>query len=140
MATRGYCLCKETSWEFAGEVTWSCYCHCDDCRRNCAAPVVAWLGVPLKNFKWTGELPRRYQSSKGVTRHFCGTCGSPMAFEAKHYPGGMHLYAGSMESPQDFKPTFHVNIESKLSWLKLEDDLKKHAGTLQHNPQEHSSY
>lgn len=39
--TRGYCQCKATAWEFTGAAAWQCYCHCDDCRRNCAAPVVA---------------------------------------------------------------------------------------------------
>ena len=140
MSTKGYCLCKKTGWAFEGEMTWACYCHCDACRRNCAAPVVAWLGVPLKNFEWSGEPPQTYESSKGVWRHFCGTCGSPMGFEAAHYPGGMHLYAASLEDPQKFKPTFHVNYESKLPWLEIHDNLTKYNGTLQHAPDELSDY
>ena len=140
MVTRGYCLCKETTWEYRGEVTWACYCHCDDCRRNCAAPVVAWIGVPLKNFSWTGVSPSTYESSKGVFRHFCGKCGSPMGFEADHYAGGMHLYAASLQDPGDFKPTFHVNYESKLPWLEMQDELKKYEGTLLHAPEDLSDY
>ncbi|CAD0184633.1 hypothetical protein RUESEDTHA_01515 [Ruegeria sp. THAF57] len=140
MATRGYCLCKKTSWAYKGDLTWSCYCHCDDCRRNCAAPVVAWLGVPIRNFEWTGDKPRTYESSKGVFRHFCGTCGSPIGFEADHYPGGMHLYAGSLENPEDFKPTFHVNKQSKLSWLHVNDNLDAFEGTLLHTPNDPDGY
>ena len=140
MTTYGHCLCKKTCWSFEGDITWSCYCHCDDCRRNCAAPVVAWLGVPLKNFAWTGDAPKTYESSKGVWRHFCGTCGSPLGFEAAHYPGGMHLYAASLESPEDVKPTFHVNHKSKLDWLPLEDDLTKYDSTLLHAPEDLSDY
>lgn len=132
MPTRGYCLCKKTKWEFTDEATWSCYCHCDDCRRNCAAPVVAWLGVPMRNFKWTGQKPKTLESSKGVFRHFCSDCGSPLGFEANHYPGDMHLYAASMERPEDFAPTFHVNFKSKLPWLQIEDELKKYPDTLYH--------
>ena len=128
------------AWEFEGEVTWACYCHCDDCRRNCAAPVVAWLGVPLKNFKWLGETLGTYQSSNGVRRHFCQRCGSPIGFEADHYPGGMHLYAASLEEPAEFKPTFHVNYESKLPWLAMHDDLEKYEGTLLHAPRDLSDY
>jgi len=139
MSTRGYCLCKKTSWEFDGEVTWACYCHCDDCRRNCAAPVVAWLGVPLRNFRWTGATPKAIESSKGVHRHFCGSCGSPIAFEAEHYNGGMHLYAASMENPEDFRPEFHVNYQSKLAWLPISDDLPKYDGTLLHVPEDLSA-
>ena len=132
--TRGYCLCKKTQWEFAGEINWACYCHCDDCRRNCAAPVVAWLGAPLKEFRWLGQTPKTYHSSKGVKRHFCDSCGSPLGFEAEHYPGDMNLYAASLEDPNNFKPSFHVNYESKLPWLEMHDKLPKYEGTLQYVP------
>lgn len=138
--TQGACLCGQTSWRFEGEETWGCYCHCDDCRRNCAAPVVAWLGVPMERFSWTGNAPKTLESSKGVFRHSCADCGSPMGFEAAHYPGGMHLYAASMEKPEDFKPTFHVNWQSKLPWLTIVDDLPMHDGTLLQNPDKHSGY
>ncbi|MEM7060984.1 MAG: GFA family protein [Pseudomonadota bacterium] len=140
MPTRGYCLCKRTSWEFSGDLTWACYCHCDDCRRNCAAPIVGWLGVPLRNFKWTGRKPKTFESSEGVFRHFCGDCGSQIGFEANHYAGGMHLYAASMEHPADFVPTFHVNYQSKLPWLNIEDDLKKYEGMLLHAPEDLGDY
>lgn len=140
MATRGHCLCGKTRWEFRGPVRWACYCHCDDCRRNCAAPLVAWLGVPLENFTWLGDAPKTLESSKGVGRHFCATCGSPLGFEADHYPGGMHLYAASLEDPKDFAPTFHVNYQSKLPWLKIDDDLPKYDGTLLGTPGEMWEY
>ena len=132
MPTRGHCLCKQTLWEFDGDISWACYCHCDDCRRNCSAPVVAWLGVPLHNFRWIGAPPKTRESSPGVFRHFCATCGAPMGFEASHYSGGMHLVAASLENPDRFTPTFHVNYQSKLPWLRMNDDLPKYDGTLLH--------
>ena len=133
-------MCKKTAWEFAGEMTWACYCHCDDCRRNSAAPITAWFGVPLKKFKWVGQTPKTYESSKGVYRHFCEDCGSPLGFEADHYPDGMNLYAASLEDPRNYKPTFHVNYESKLPWLDMDDELTKHAGRLLESPQDLSDY
>ena len=136
MTTRGHCLCKKTRWEYEGGVTWACYCHCDDCRRNCAAPVTAWLGVPIKNFRWTGNPPKTLESSKGVFRHFCQDCGSPMGFEAEHYAGGMHLYAASLEHPENVEPSFHVNYQHELSWLHMNDDLPKYDSTLLHTPEE----
>ena len=32
-----------------------------------------------------------------------------MAFQAEHYPGEIHLYAATLENPQDFEPSFHVH-------------------------------
>lgn len=140
MTTKGHCYCRKTGWEFAGEVTWACYCHCDACRRNYAAPIVAWLGVPLKNFTWIGLAPRTYETEKGICRHFCGTCGSPIGFEANHYAGGMQLYAASLDNPENFKPTFYVNYESKLPCLDIHDELTKHKGTLLESSEDLSQY
>ena len=57
-----------------------------------------------------------------------------MGFEADHYPGGMHLYAASLDNPQDFNPDFHVNYQSKLHWLDMDDDLPKYEGKLLNGP------
>lgn len=140
MTTTGRCHCGRTRWRFEGPETWACYCHCDDCRRNCAAPVVAWLGVPLAAFAWTGEAPQVRESAPGVRREFCATCGTPMGFEADHYPGGMHLYAATLDDPTDFRPTFHVNWPSRLPWLPIDDDLPKYDDTLLHAPEERPEY
>ncbi len=124
--TKGHCLCGAVSWKYSGTETWACFCHCDDCRRNCAAPVVAFIGIPLTAFKWTGAVPKVYASSKGVQRHFCDNCGTPMAFQAEHYAGEIHVYAPSMELPNNFKPEFHVFYGEKLEWLHMVDDLPKY--------------
>lgn len=134
MSVQGHCLCGRAGWEIKGEPGSSCYCHCDDCRRNCAAPVVAWLGVAIENFKWLGAAPKTFKSSKAVTRYFCGSCGTPLGLVAEHYPGAIHVYAASLDDPENFEPTFHLNYKSKLPWLELNDDLAKYEGTLQQTP------
>lgn len=132
--TTGRCLCGATSWAFEGAQNWACYCHCDDCRRNCAAPVVAWLGARADRFRWTGQPPKTYESSPGVYRHFCADCGSPLAFQADHYPGDMNLYAASLTRPEDFVPEFHVFYSRKLPWLDMNDDLPKYDLSLLQSP------
>lgn len=124
--TKGHCLCGAVRWEYMGAETWACYCHCEDCRRNCAAPVVAFIGVAQKDFSWTEQSPKAYVSSAGVKRHFCDTCGTPMAFQADHYKGEIHLYAASLDTPENFTPEFHVHYSEKLDWLHLADDLPKY--------------
>ncbi|MGB0411470.1 MAG: GFA family protein [Pikeienuella sp.] len=124
----GRCSCGAVSWAYSGEETWACFCHCDDCRRNCAAPVVAFIGVPLSNFEWTGKTAKVWASSPGVERHFCDQCGTPMAFQADHYAGEIHLYAASLSNPAAFEPAFHVHYEERLPWLHIDDNLPKHPG------------
>lgn len=125
---QGRCLCGQLKWEAKGPETWACYCHCDDCRRHCGAPVVAFIGVEISGFEWIGR-PKGYASSPGVIRSFCGTCGSPMAFQAEHYPGEIHVHAAQLVEPQAFSPDFHVHYREHLPWLSLSDDLKKYEGS-----------
>ena len=126
----GHCLCGRISFSYDGEPSWACYCHCDDCTRNCASPVTAFLGVPLSGFQWLVDsmpaAPRYYSSSPGVKRFFCDQCGTPMAFQATHYPGEIHLYAATLDNPETFTPAFHVHHASHKSWLGMEDMLKKY--------------
>ncbi len=63
-----------------------------------------------------------------------------MGFEAEHYAGRMHLYAGTLEDPEAFEPTFHVNWQAKLPWLQMTDDLPKYDGTLLHAPDDLRDY
>ena len=129
MSVFGNCLCGSVSFFAKSEINWSCYCHCDDCRRNCAAPVVAFLGVSLEGFSWNvdGENrePKHFESSSGVRRFFCDNCGTPMAFQAEHYEGEIALYAATLAEPAEFQPQFHVHHQSSLSWLAIDDNLQK---------------
>ena len=52
----------------------------------------------------------------------------------------MNLYAASLDDPEQFKPTFHVNHGSKLSWLELEDNLKKYSDRLLDSSEDLSAY
>lgn len=128
--TTGHCFCGHVSYRYEGERTWSCYCHCSDCRRNCAAPLVAFIGVSLEGFSWRvggqEKTPKFYASSPGVKRYFCDECGTPMAFQADHYLGEIHLYAPTLANPDEFQPEFHVHYQEKLSWLHLDDGLYRY--------------
>ena len=52
----------------------------------------------------------------------------------------MNLYAASLDDPEQFKPTFHVNHGSKLSWLELEDNLKKYSDRLLDSSEDLNAY
>ncbi len=101
--------------------------HCADCRRQTASPVTTFFGLPLDHFEWTGSRPKTYASSAGVTRSFCGTCGTPMAFQADRYANEIHLYAATLSNPEIFVPKFHVHYDEHLPWLKLGDNLPRYA-------------
>ena len=51
------------------------------------APMATWISVPKASFRFTAGAPQYYESSKGVRRGFCGTCGSPLTYENVKLPG-----------------------------------------------------
>jgi len=131
ISNTGRCLCGSVQFEFDGVPAWAGHCHCESCRRNCSAPFTTFFGVRSDAARWTGAAPAVYESSPGVRRLFCGRCGSPMAFEADHYPGEIHFYAASLDDSSGFVPTSHVHHSEKVPWVHLADDLKRfpHSGT-----------
>jgi hypothetical protein len=61
----------------------------------------------------------RFHSSPGVTRTFCGRCGTPLTYAGERWPGEVHVLVGSMDRPQDFPPSGDAFVEEKLPWLHL---------------------
>lgn len=121
----GRCFCGAVTYEWRAAPLWSCHCHCESCRRTCSAPFTSFFGVADGHWAWTGETPKLFESSPGVRRHFCATCGTPMAYAADRFPGETHFYAASMDDPAAFRPTFHVHADEMLDWFEIVDDLPR---------------
>ena len=124
MNVDGHCLCRKVVFSLKSEANWSCYCHCEDCRRNCAAPIVAFFGISLEDFSWRikggAQEPKFFTSSADVKRFFYDKCGTPMAFQAEHYKGEIALYAATLTEPSAFQPQFHIHHKSSLLWLAID--------------------
>ena len=122
---QGHCHCGAVSWSNSGDVAWCCYCHCEDCRRNCAAPVAAFFGMPHAAHRWTGKQPRTYRSSDKVERLFCPDCGTPMAYCHADDRVNIHLYVCTLDRPETLQPAFHVHTCDQLPWFDTRDDLPR---------------
>lgn len=125
----GRCLCGAVTYEYSGPENWRGHCHCESCRRQTSSPFTTWFGVPKSALRFTGATPSVYHSSPGARRHFCATCGTPMAYEHDRYPREIHLYAASLDDPAAFAPQFHVYVAEKLPWIEIADDLPRYPAT-----------
>ena len=124
--TKGHCLCRAIQYEFEGKPNFVSYCHCESCRRHTSSSVATFVGVKLDQFRYLEGTPASYQSSPGVWRYFCPTCGSPMAYtNDASWPGEVHLYLGTLEHPEKFVPTGHVHINEQVPWFEVEDKLPR---------------
>lgn len=126
-SAQGACQCGAVRFVVTLPSKWVAHCHCQYCRRAHGAPLVTWAGFERAQFALAdgSKKPRWYASSPGARRGFCPTCGSPMLFESKRWPGEVHvaraLIAGALDKP----PAAHVFYESHVPWLDINDALPK---------------
>ncbi len=122
----GSCRCGAVRIEAHAEPFWRSYCHCEDCRRQSGAPVLAFVGFREPRVIWHGE-PREWRSGHAA-RSFCERCGSQIAYRDDRLPGEIYFVVGFMDDPEHFPPTLHAFWDRGMSFLHLEDDLPRHAG------------
>jgi hypothetical protein len=71
--------------------------------------------------RFTGAAPARFESSPGVRRGFCATCGSTLTYEGDRWPGEIHLHVGAFDDPETLAPAGQAFADERLSWLHLGD-------------------
>lgn len=122
--TTGHCLCGDVRFKYdPATVRWVGHCFCESCRRATASPVTTFVGVTESGFRWIGSRPKTYQSSPDVTRSFCATCGTQMAFISAKWPGEVHFYAATLIDPSGIEPEAIYHAEERLLWIDLKGDL-----------------
>ena len=121
----GGCRCGAVRFETAAEPVHVSYCHCADCRHASGAPVSAFVGFPADAVTFGGEAPRTYVNGP-VTRSFCGSCGSPIAYVDSRIGATIYFMLGAMDAPQDFRPTLHAYVREQLPFLHMPDGLPRH--------------
>ena len=125
----GGCLCGAVRYRCVGEPLWVAHCHCRSCRRAAGSVVMTWAGYRGENYRIIEGSPLGHESSKGVTRRFCGDCGTPLSYQSERYPGEVHITVGSLDHPEDCPPRGHVFTGEQISWLHIADDLPRFAKT-----------
>ena len=115
----GGCLCNKTTFTSTAEPINPHLCSCKMCQKSSGAPTVAWLEFPLKAFKWTGEKPGLYQSSKKTKRCFCTECGGLLG-AINNGSDYISITIASLENPNLVIPgEQHSYKESAPYWWKV---------------------
>jgi hypothetical protein len=120
---QGGCLCGAIRYRASGKAYGITHCHCRTCRRASGAPFVTWAGFDSDKFNFTQGQPVSYASSKNVVRTFCDRCGTALTYRRLDLPESVDLTLGSMDDPEQLEPQDHTWTESKLSSIRLGDDL-----------------
>jgi hypothetical protein len=124
--TKGHCQCRAIEYEFEGKPKWVMHCHCESCRRAVSSAVATYVGVNIDQFHYLKGTPAIYESSPGVKRYFCPTCGSPLAYAGARWPKEVHLFIGTLDDPAKFAPTGHAHITEQVDWFDVHDELPRY--------------
>ena len=124
----GNCLCGGVRFE-VDSVPLIVLCHCSICRRANGAAFESGATVPVADYRLVAgsDLIQAYESSPGVRRDFCRTCGCrvPSPSEAR---GIYFVPAGLLNEDPGVKPSLHLFAASKAPWWDITDELPQHAG------------
>ena len=124
----GGCLCGAVRYRVNGPIESVAHCHCNSCRRSAGAAFVTWFTVPRERHEWTIGTPKRFASSPGVTREFCGTCGTELAYSNEKAAKTIDLTIGSLDCAAGHPADRHIWTADRLDWLRLDDHLPAHGG------------
>lgn len=122
----GRCFCGEVQFEIASEPTDCGHCHCISCQRASGAPFVTWVTFAANDFNVTHGMIAERESSPGVLRGHCATCGTAMTWQSMKKPDSIDITAACFEDPSIVKPTSHIWMSHSPAWVSLGDDLPKH--------------
>lgn len=117
MTLTGGCQCGAVRYSAEGAAEHHAICHCTDCRRASGAPMVGWIAYKEDAVSVQGA-PVRRESSPGVTREFCGTCGTGLFYRNPAVlPGLVDVQSATLDTPEAVPPGAEIMVRDRLGWM-----------------------
>ncbi len=106
----GSCLCGAVTYQIDGPIGDIIQCHCQKCRKANGTAYATNAPIAKADFKLTSgqDVVKKYASSAGTERCFCGNCGSPLISIKAETPEFYRLRIGTLDTPLQQKPTQHI--------------------------------
>lgn len=119
----GGCLCGNTRYSVDGNIGEANYCHCADCRRASGNAFNVGVRVEKSTFSLEGRALCAFtttgESGGEITRHFCGTCGSPVFTSSSGNDEVIYVKAGSFDDPDVVRSGYQIWTVSRVPWSEL---------------------
>jgi len=124
MEHAGGCHCGAIRYQVAGDPLTHALCHCSDCRRHAGAPMVGWTMYPESALRVVRGVPKIYNSSPHVQRHFCGDCGTGLFYyNAEVLPGLADIQSATYDSPDAVPARIHIQVAERIAWMEHAHEL-----------------
>ena len=125
MAEKGGCMCGAIRYEVTGVPEHIALCWCDRCRASAGATPVGWALFANEEVAIDGD-PSSYESSPGVFRQFCGTCGTGLFYRAEAiFAGKVDIQIATLTNPDAFPPQAHIQVADAPCWIDRHDTLPR---------------
>jgi hypothetical protein len=97
------------------------------CRKAHGSAFQTYAMTRTKGLRWLGghERIRRYASSAGGVRAFCGRCGSVVP-DPRNAGESIGVPAGLLDDDPVIRPELHLMVGSKAPWHEIADSLARH--------------
>ena len=106
-------------------------CHCRDCQKAHGSAYFPAMMFLAGDFQVRGN-PRQFtvtaDSGTGITRNFCGNCGTMLYISTARYPDIRVVAAGTLDDPSVYAPKAHAWAGSEWDWAKVDDGLARFPG------------
>ena len=131
----GGCLCGAIRYTISAPVSALRACHCKNCQKASGSGGTVNAVVQEDAFKITHGETRRYddsatQSGRTLSRHFCGTCGSPIYSHRNPRPGFVVVRAGTIDDSSGMKITGNIWTSTARPWSHIDPATECHPGNM----------
>ncbi len=123
----GGCICGSVRYEVNAPAISTGYCHCSCCRKFSGSAVNAWTAFPASSVRFLNEEPLYFATTPIALRGFCPKCGASLTYKLVQPKETAYLvlHTSSLDHPENFAPSVHSGMESKLPWFDILDDLPR---------------
>ncbi len=125
---KGYCSCREFTYEMTAKPLFVHACHCRWCQRETGSAFVMNALIETDRIEIKSGAPEVVdtpsESGNGQKIYRCPKC--HVALWSVYYGAGpkfSFLRVGTLENPDAYPPDIHIFAESKQPWLTLSDDV-----------------
>jgi hypothetical protein len=128
-------MCGSVRYQTVGEPVMVTHCHCQSCRKHNGAAVATLAGFKAHQVTFTGNERKLYNSSSGVSRAFCGDCGTPLTWEGDAGDLGpfCEIHISTFDEPNALVPTAHAFDSDRIPWFDIADRLPRYEGGIMGN-------
>lgn len=105
MKIEGGCYCGAVRFAAEGDALFRGQCCCRECQYVSGGHPNVVIGMPDDGFKYTKAQPKGFRRSdleNGVTREFCGECGTHLLTTTPGMPGVRLIKVGTLDDPSVF--------------------------------------